>query len=429
MSPENVHGGPTQAPRRGTGHRRNQTAPAAGSVVGMSGTPTWFGPASRPLFGWVHLPADGRARGVAVFCNPVGREAANALPAFQAASDETARAGVRGSALLLRRDRATPPAASTIPGRVPEWVASIGHAVDFARTLSPGPVVLVGMRVGALLATEAVSQGLRVDGLVLWDPSRSGRSFLRLEQTLAGHRLRRAPARRRLRCRSGLHLFVGDGGGPLAPHPAPTRAAGAAHRRARPGRGPGHERARRDFEESGADWVDVEGQAELLDAYPDLLVVPTTTVKTLAERIGQLVGGPSVAVDFTPQTSTVLGAGGSTVREHPEWLGPNALFAMVTEPDSDGQDAAEDAEGGAEGGPTLVFLSAGALDHTGPGRRWVEVTRHFAAGGLRTVRVDLDGLGETDGRPDQRRNVPKPATAIDDVCDIAAALGDPEAAT
>ena len=49
------------------------------------GTPTWFGPSGRPLHGWVHLPEDARARGVAVFCNPLGRESANALPAVGAA--------------------------------------------------------------------------------------------------------------------------------------------------------------------------------------------------------------------------------------------------------------------------------------------------------------------------------------------------------
>jgi pimeloyl-ACP methyl ester carboxylesterase len=79
------------------------------------------------------------------------------------------------------------------------------------------------------------------------------------------------------------------------------------------------------------------------------------------------------------------------------------------------------------GSPTLVFLSAGALDHTGPGRQWVELTRGFAARGLRTLRVDLDGLGESEGRPDLPRNVPKLPAAIDDVCDLCAALGDPDA--
>ncbi len=121
---------------------------------------------------------------------------------------------------------------------------------------------------------------------------------------------------------------------------------------------------------------------------------------------------------FVPKDDAVVLHEGSPVHERVQWLGPNRLFAMCSEPVHTDMTAS---------GPTLVFLSAGALDHTGPGRRWVELTRGFAAGGLRTLRVDLDGLGETEGRPDLPRNVPKPATAIDDVCDLCAALGDPDA--
>ena len=151
---------------------------------------------------------------------------------------------------------------------------------------------------------------------------------------------------------------------------------------------------------------------------PTMLVVPRTMIKALVERMGHLVGGPEEPVDLVPQDEAVVLYDGSPVRERPRWLGPNRLFAMSSEP------AVADV---LPSSPTLVFLSAGALDHTGPGRQWVELTREFAAGGLRTLRVDLDGLGESEGRPDLPRNVPKLATAIDDVCDLCAALGDPEA--
>ncbi len=103
--------------------------------------------------------------------------------------------------------------------------------------------------------------------------------------------------------------------------------------------------------------------------------------------------------------------------ERPVRLGPHGLFAMETSP---GRDETPDR-------PMLVFLSAGALDHTGPGRLWVDLARSFALAGLRSLRVDLDGIGETFGRPAQGRNVPKPPEAIDDLCDLAHALDDPDA--
>ncbi len=75
-----------------------------------------------------------------------------------------------------------------------------------------------------------------------------------------------------------------------------------------------------------------------------------------------------------------------------------------------------------------MFLSAGALDHGGPGRLWVTLARRFASAGVRSVRVDFDGIGETFGRPGQPRNIPKPPEAIDDLCDLVATLGDVDAA-
>jgi hypothetical protein len=45
----------------------------------------------------------------------------------------------------------------------------------------------------------------------------------------------------------------------------------------------------------------------------------------------------------------------------------------------------------------VVLMNAGALVHTGPNRTWVELARRWAARGVPTVRVDLEGIGETDG--------------------------------
>ena len=54
----------------------------------MTATPLWFGPADRPLFGWLHVPDDGVVRGGAVLCPPVGYEAICAHRTFRVVAEE-----------------------------------------------------------------------------------------------------------------------------------------------------------------------------------------------------------------------------------------------------------------------------------------------------------------------------------------------------
>jgi hypothetical protein len=53
--------------------------------------------------------------------------------------------------------------------------------------------------------------------------------------------------------------------------------------------------------------------------------------------------------------------------------------------------------GGAATGVCTVLLGAGALPHTGPNRSWVDLGRSWAARGVPTLRLDLGGVGESEG--------------------------------
>ena len=44
---------------------------------------------------------------------------------------------------------------------------------------------------------------------------------------------------------------------------------------------------------------------------------------------------------------------------------------------------------------SALFLNAGSLHHVGPGRQWVELSRRWAAEGIRCLRMDLGGLGDS----------------------------------
>jgi hypothetical protein len=44
-----------------------------------------------------------------------------------------------------------------------------------------------------------------------------------------------------------------------------------------------------------------------------------------------------------------------------------------------------------------LLLNAGAIRRIGPSRMWVEIARRWAAEGIPTLRLDLEGLGDADG--------------------------------
>jgi dienelactone hydrolase len=76
------------------------------------------------------------------------------------------------------------------------------------------------------------------------------------------------------------------------------------------------------------------------------------------------------------------------VREHPFQFGPELnLIGILTEPDT----AAE-----RRGLPIVLFLNAGLLHHVGPHRMSVELARRLAGRGIRSLRFDLGGRGDSE---------------------------------
>jgi hypothetical protein len=63
------------------------------------------------------------------------------------------------------------------------------------------------------------------------------------------------------------------------------------------------------------------------------------------------------------------------------------LFGVVAEPEAPAEDVC------------AVLLNAGPQRHIGPNRMWVQSARRWAARGVPSLRVDLDGIGDADGRP------------------------------
>jgi pimeloyl-ACP methyl ester carboxylesterase len=133
------------------------------------------------LYG-VYQPASGppprgtRAQGV-VLCYPGVQEYNTSHPAFRKLSGLLSRAGLH----VLRFDYfGTGDSAGEMHEGTPEdWVEDVRTAAAELTDLAGIRVVsLVGYRLGAAIAAVAVSGGLKVEDLVLWDPIVSGRDYI-----------------------------------------------------------------------------------------------------------------------------------------------------------------------------------------------------------------------------------------------------------
>ena len=145
----------------------------------------------------------------------------------------------------------------------------------------------------------------------------------------------------------------------------------------------------------------ITGQEALFEEQP---VTPVPTLDRIVSWLGEPGGSPARLVVPESRASAVFQAPGRAgVRERPVELGPARLFGVLSEPENGIEPSA----------PTVVFLNVGLIGHQGPGRLWVELARACAAaGGVRCLRVDLSGIGDSPARPGRAELVAFPADAL-----------------
>jgi dienelactone hydrolase len=128
--------------------------------------------------------------------------------------------------------------------------------------------------------------------------------------------------------------------------------------------------------------------------------VPTEVLATLR---GWLAAAGTQVVPLRPRSSVVVAetdlehtVDGVVVRETPLFVdGPTGrLFGILTRPAT--------SPAAPIGG---VFLNAGAVRRIGPNRIWVDTARRWAARGVATLRLDLEGIGDSDGDEERYRDV------------------------
>ncbi|MHB8506621.1 MAG: alpha/beta hydrolase family protein, partial [Acidimicrobiales bacterium] len=309
--------------------------------------PGWFPARDEHLFAWLHQPPTDGVRGAVLLCPPFFTEEQHAHRAYLELADMSARSGFAA----LRFDYTGTGDSSGSPESVVDvavWAEDVVAAVRLLRSSGAQWVGAVALRAAAnLLATI---QGSECDAVVLWDPIRDGRSYVR-ELAL-------------------LQRAVGDLDGMT---PEPTIAGfrfGEAFRSsiaALPPVEPSSrartlllERGQRGVSESGIEVHRIEGQSELLEVKLHLAEVPRPTLRRIVDwcsaqapthRTRQLL--PLLSDEWPPDG----GSGMERVRWLPRAAGP-PLFAIGAEPAGDHEQSGADL--------TCVFFNSGAQSHVGP---------------------------------------------------------------
>ncbi|MEO5883939.1 MAG: hypothetical protein ABIQ58_00270, partial [Candidatus Limnocylindrales bacterium] len=150
-----------------------------------------------------------------------------------------------------------------------------------------------------------------------------------------------------------------------------------------------------------------------MTAHPERTEAPLETMATVAAWLAAVdakAGESGEDRAFPPDASWVpevhdaatMHTAYGLVRESPVWVqsGDAMRFGLLAEAV---QEAAGD--GPAPNAIGAVFINAGAVRRIGPNRIWVETARRWAAKGVPTLRLDLGGIGDSDGDGSQYREV------------------------
>jgi len=358
-------------------------------------------------FGMLH-PAAGR-HGV-LFCSTIGDEALNVYRPLVHLADRFASAGCP-TLRLEYYGTGDSGGEDGEPGRFQAWLASIAAGVRWLREhCGAGPVTLVGVRLGAVLAARAACEIDDVMSLVLLAPVASGRRFLR-EMVLRANataEIWQVPShiedngwfeahgiRLDSRTRGELdRLDLAD----LPRRPAPH--ALVLDRHDSPAGNFIAERLRR----AGTDVTSetAHGLAEMLrDPYDNAVpheafatAVTYSLSREAEERRATLTGSATAPLpphlfparpDKAQSTPEGIALPTSTGQESPVRLGPaGTLFGILCTPAHPRDNA-----------PPVLIANTGANPRSGNSRSAVNIARWLAANGIASLRMDGSGTGDS----------------------------------
>ncbi len=246
------------------------------------------------------------------------------------------------------------------------------------------------MRMGAtILGAAASSFDLGLSSAVLWDPCESGRAFLREVEILAALG------------RDGICIRFFDVG--KAIRVRLRRRRGQAHRQDQPdetrsataGTARSRDSTRRSECVQGASSRRGSQRTSNGPRPPSRepcwkrscrnRCLPISTNSRIESWLSEEPSAriPYRGIALTRDALVTRSPNAYPVRETFVEMGTRKLFGVVCEPVGESH------------GPLIVMVNGINEDHVGPSRLWVELSRRWAGYGLRTVRFDFRGIGES----------------------------------
>jgi alpha-beta hydrolase superfamily lysophospholipase len=376
--------------------------------------PLYFGPEGRPLFGWLHRAPERSPLGLVV-CNPFGYEAICAHRVLRHFASAAAAAGV--PALRFDYDGTGDSAGhDREPERLAAWVASVGHAVDALRAhAGVDGVVLLGLRLGALIAALAAARRTDVDSLVAIAPVVTGKTHVRELRALQMTATVVAPP---------PDVLVEDGvqaalGFPLT---AATKAELSAADLACGGTRPAPAVLILDRDDLPGDeaWphhlaaLGVAVERRRLPGYVEMVLgaehakVPAEMVLATTEWLGarraRLAVGEPPRADPPPRRRETRARLAGVVESAELVDDAGRLFGVLS--------TLEAPPASRRG---ILLLNAGAVHHVGPNRLYVTLARRWAALGHAVLRLDVAGIGDSLPAPGRSENVVYTDEATEDI--------------
>jgi len=377
-----------------------------------------------PIFGFLHMPADGQGRQTAVLiCPPFGwddicsyRSRRDWAEHLAAAGHPTLRIDLPGAG-----DSGGSP---EDPRRLAAWTVAAGSAAGWlSATTSCHHVAAIGIGLGGLVICRALGEGAPIDEVVLWAVPSRGHAFVRELRAFGRMETSRFAAHRNPGPSPLPNGSTEAGGFVLSPETTQALETldvatlaipdGQVHRALLLERDGIRvdTRLKQRLEEAGAEVTVAPGRDfGAMMAEPQEARSPTEVFALVESWLGETRHGSvpaSPEVDRLRLSTTTtraaedhnvadLTVNGVRVSETPLMIEQpfGRMFGVLAEP--------------VDASPTdlcAVLLNAGAIRRIGPNRMWVEIARRWAARGVPSLRLDLEGLGDTDGDADRFTSV------------------------